>query len=207
MKILTLVAGPIGVNCYIVMDEETSEGIVIDPGGNAGDIIREVNNNKMTVKYVVNTHGHSDHIGANTEICKAFDAKLLIHEADKKMLTDSRANLSFFMGMNIISKPADAFIKNGDVIEFGNCKLKVIHTPGHSEGGVCLVTDGIVFSGDTLFAESIGRCDFPGGSEIVLINSIKEKLMVLPDDTKVLPGHGPATTIGWERKYNPFLQF
>ena len=207
MKIKSLVAGPIGVNCYIVMDEDTSEGIVVDPGGNAADIIREVKASKMTVKYVVNTHGHSDHIGANTEICDAFDAKLLIHEADKKMLTDSKANLSFFMGMSIVSKEADEYVKNGDVIEFGNSKLKVLHTPGHSEGGICLVTDGIVFSGDTLFAESVGRCDFPGGSEIVLIKSIKDKLMVLPDDTKVLPGHGPATTIGWERKCNPFLQY
>lgn len=207
MKIKSLVAGPIGVNCYIVYDENTLEGIVIDPGGNAADIIKAVKDDKLTVKYVVNTHGHSDHIGANTEICDTFGAKLLIHEGDKKMLTDSRANLSFYMGMNILSKEADQYLKNGDVIEFGDCKLKVLHTPGHSDGGICLVTDGLVFSGDTLFAESIGRCDFPGGSEVTLIRSIKDKLMPLPDDTKVLPGHGPGTTIGWERKCNPFLQF
>lgn len=207
MKVKTIVAGPIGVNCYIVKDEDTGIGVIIDPGGNAAEIIQTARLDKIQVKYVINTHGHSDHIGANTEVCEAFGAKLLIHEADKKMLTDGRANLSFFMGMTIISKSADEYIKNGDVIEFGNCKLKVLHTPGHSEGGICLVTDGIVFSGDTLFAESIGRCDFPGGSEITLIRSIKEKLMTLPDDTKVLPGHGPATTIGWERKCNPYLQF
>ena len=207
MKIKSLVVGPIGVNCYIVYDERSLDAIVVDPGGNAAEILKVINDDKLKVKYVVNTHGHSDHIGANTEVCEKTGARLLIHEGDKKMLTDSRANLSLYMGMNILSKPADEFVKNGDVIEFGDCKLKVLHTPGHSEGGICLVTDGIVFSGDTLFAESIGRCDFPGGSEITLINSVKEKIMPLPDDTKVLPGHGPATTVGWERKSNPFLQF
>lgn len=207
MKILCIVAGPIGVNCYIVKDEATNEGIIIDPGGNAGEIIKAVSDEKMTVKYVVNTHGHSDHIGANTEICQALNAKLLIHKADKDMLTDSKKNLSYFMGLNIISKMADEFVAHGDVIEFGTIKLKVIHTPGHSEGGICLYGENVLFSGDTLFADSIGRCDFPGGSEIVLIRSIKEKLMVLPDDTKVLPGHGPATDIAWERNHNPYLQF
>lgn len=207
MKIESLVVGPIGVNCYIVFDENTLEGIVIDPGGNAGEIIKAVNDKKITVKYVVNTHGHSDHIGANTEICKAFQAKLLIHRKDKNMLIDTRDNLSFYMGMNIISKMADGFVDEGDTIEFGEIKLKVRHTPGHSAGGICLVGDGVVFSGDTLFAESIGRCDFPGGSEITLINSIKEKILPLPDETKVFPGHGPATTVGWERKLNPYLQF
>lgn len=203
----SLVVGPIGVNCYIVFDENTLEGIVIDPGGNAGEIIKAVNDKKITVKYVVNTHGHSDHIGANTEICKAFQAKLLIHRKDKNMLIDTRDNLSFYMGMNIISQMADGFVDEGDTIEFGEIKLKVRHTPGHSAGGICLVGDGVVFSGDTLFAESIGRCDFPGGSEITLINSIKEKILPLPDETKVFPGHGPATTVGWERKLNPYLQF
>lgn len=207
MKILCIVAGPIGVNCYIVKDEATNEGIIIDPGGNAGEIIKAVSDEKMTVKYVVNTHGHSDHIGANTEVCQALNAKLLIHKADKDMLTDSKKNLSYFMGLNIISKMADEFVAHGDVIEFGTIKLKVIHTPGHSEGGICLYGENVLFSGDTLFADSIGRCDFPGGSEIVLIRSIKEKLMVLPDDTKVLPGHGPATDIAWERNHNPYLQF
>lgn len=207
MKILCIIAGPIGVNCYIVKDEATNEGIVIDPGGNAGEIIKAVSDEKMTVKYVVNTHGHSDHIGANTEVCQALNAKLLIHKADKDMLTDSKKNLSYFMGLNIISKMADEFVAHGDVIEFGTIKLKVIHTPGHSEGGICLYGENVLFSGDTLFADSIGRCDFPGGSEIVLIRSIKEKLMVLPDDTKVLPGHGPATDIAWERNHNPYLQF
>lgn len=121
------------------------------------------------------------------------------------MLSDARANLSVFMGRAVLSRPAEKLLSEGDIIRFGETELKVLHTPGHSPGGVCLLGEGVVFSGDTLFAESIGRTDFPGGSAEQLIQQIKEKLMSLPDDTIVHSGHGPATTIGWERHYNPFI--
>jgi len=206
LKILRMEVGSLGTNCYIVWCEETLEGIVIDPGGDAPDILALVNREKIKVKGIVNTHGHADHIMANARIKAATSAPIMIHHDDQHMLTSGHRNLSIFMGESIASSPADALLRDGDRIEFGKCSLQVIHTPGHTPGGICLKGDGVLFSGDTLFAESIGRTDLPGGSYSQLILSIKEKLLVLPDDTRVLPGHGPETTIGWERRMNPFIQ-
>lgn len=194
------------VNCYIVGCEETKEVAVIDPGGNPQAILRLLNEDGLKAVYIINTHGHIDHIGGNRGVKEATGAKILIHEADAKMLVNAVSNFSFLMGSKVTSPPADQLLKDGDVIKIGNTvELQVIHTPGHSAGGICLKTGDIIFVGDTLFQMSIGRTDFPGGSYQQLITNIKEKLLIYPDETVCYPGHGPATTIGFERENNPFL--
>lgn len=195
-----------GENCYIIGCEETREAAVIDPGGNAPDIVRILEQNQLKAIYIINTHGHIDHIGANSEVKDLTGAKILIHKADAPMLTDTGANYSFMFGGRIKSAPADQLLEDGDVIKIGKTvELQVIHTPGHSPGGICLKTGKIIFVGDTLFRGSIGRTDFPGGSYPQLINNIKQKLFCYEDDVVCYPGHGPHTTIGFERKHNPFL--
>jgi glyoxylase-like metal-dependent hydrolase (beta-lactamase superfamily II) len=197
---------PFDENCYVVSDD-TGEGVVIDPGGMASTILAYIREAKLSIKAVLNTHGHCDHIGADDAIRDATEAPLYIHKEDAPMLGDVKLNLSAFMGFRALARPAEHLLSEGDVISFGQSKLEVLHTPGHSKGGVCFVGDGVVFTGDTLFAGSIGRSDFPGGSEVELIGNIKKRLLVLPDDMKVYSGHGPSSEIGWERKCNPYLQW
>ena len=200
MKIKALVVGPIMENCYILYDEQTLEGIIVDPGDEATSILNVVDNLKLHIKYIVNTHGHADHIGANKELGLALKAKLAIHAEDACMLTDPHLNLSEngYMGRPIISQSADIILHEGDIISFGNCNLKVIHTPGHTPGGICLV-------GDSLFAGSIGRTDFPTGSMTDLISNLKAKILTLDENLTVFPGHGGATTIAYEKQINPYL--
>lgn len=197
---------PFDENCYVVSDD-TGEGVVIDPGGMAKEILAYIREAKLSIKAVLDTHGHCDHIGANDAIRDATEAPLYIHKEDGAMISDIRLNLSAFMGFKVISRPAEHLLSEGDKISFGNSELEVIHTPGHTKGGVCFIGDGVAFTGDTLFAGSIGRSDFPGGSEVELIGNIKKKLLALPDETKVYSGHGPSSEIGWERKCNPYLQW
>ena len=197
---------PFDENCYVVSDD-TGEGVVIDPGGMAKEILAYIREAKLSIKAVLDTHGHCDHIGANDAIRDATEAPLYIHKEDGAMISDIRLNLSAFMGFKVISRPAEHLLSEGDKISFGNSELEVLHTPGHTIGGVCFVGDGVAFTGDTLFAGSIGRSDFPGGSEVELIGNIKKRLLVLPDDMKVYSGHGPSSEIGWERKCNPYLQW
>ncbi|MDU4960640.1 MAG: MBL fold metallo-hydrolase [Sporomusaceae bacterium] len=206
MKIRRLEVGALGTNCYIAWCEQTRQAIVIDPGGDADQILAVIQQENLAVAFIVNTHGHADHIGALTQVRQETGAPVLIHQADAAMLTSSSQNLSAYMGPGLTCQPADRMIREGDVIRFGNAALTVLETPGHTPGGICLKGEGVVFSGDTLFAESIGRTDFPGGSYSQLIRHIREKLLILPDDWVVYPGHGPETTIGWERKMNPFIQ-
>ena len=206
MKVEYFVVGPIDVNCYVISDDN-GIGAVIDPGGNAERILAYIKKENLDIRYVLNTHGHGDHIGADDAVRDGTGAPLYIHAADADMLTDARKNLSAFMGYQAIARPADVLLHGGEEIAVGDIKLKVVCTPGHSAGGVCFVGDGFVFSGDALFADSIGRTDFPGGSQVELVSSIKRELMVLPDETEVYPGHGPKTTIGWEKVYNPYLQW
>ena len=197
---------PFDENCYVVSDD-TGEGVVIDPGGMAKEILAYIREAKLSIKAVLDTHGHCDHIGANDAIRDATEAPLYIHKEDGAMISDIRLNLSAFMGFKVISRPAEHLLSEGDKISFGQSELEVLHTPGHTIGGVCFLGDGVAFTGDTLFAGSIGRSDFPGGSEVELIGNIKKKLLALPDETKVYSGHGPSSEIGWERQCNPYLQW
>lgn len=205
MILIRLVVGPLQVNCFILADEKTKEAVVIDPGDDAGDILKVIREKGLLVRYLVNTHGHFDHVGANRALKEATGALLLIHEGDAPVMASAPLQSSAFGMEEISSPPADRFVKHGDVITAGEVKLKVLHTPGHSPGGISLLEDGMVFTGDALFAGSIGRTDLPGGDLLTLLRAIKTNLMTLPDDTRVFCGHGPASTIGEERRENPFL--
>ncbi len=205
MDIKCMVVGPIGANCYVVSCPETKETAIIDPGGDAKRILAYIAENDLQVKYIINTHGHIDHISADDELREPTGAQLLIHAAEASMLQDTNGNLSAFMGGSLQIKPADRQLNEGDEIKFGTLTFKVLHTPGHTPGGMCLVGEGVVFTGDTLFAGSIGRTDFPGGSFDQIIDSIKTKLLILPGETSVLPGHMGSSTIANEKRLNPFL--
>lgn len=206
MQKIKLEVGAIGTNCYIIYCEESHKAAVIDPGGNEKEILSIIEREKLDVQYIINTHGHADHIAANGQIKQATGALLLIHTDDEAMLDNPQKNLSVFMGEAVKSPPADRLLHDNEQIFIGSITFDVIHTPGHTPGGICLKYGDTVFAGDTLFSESIGRTDLPGGSYSQLINSVKEKLMVLPDQVVILPGHGPETSIGWERKYNPYIR-
>ena len=194
MFVKMFTVGMLGTNCYVVGDKDSGEAVVIDPGfdskSEAQHILDEIERNGLQIKYIINTHGHPDHNGGNQILKNHSHAPILIHEADASMLN---------------GPPADRRLREGDIIEVGNVKLKIIHTPGHSPGSTALLAEDYVFSGDTLFAGSIGRYDLPGASLEELVNSLK-KLLTLPDHIKVCPGHGPATSVGEERRNNPFLQ-
>lgn len=205
MLLMRLVVGPLQVNCFIVADETTKEAVVIDPGDDAQEILAMVRQKGLTVRSIVNTHAHFDHVSANRALKEATGAELLLHEGDAQMLATVPLTAKMFGMTAPSSPPADRFLKHGDVITAGGISLTVLHTPGHSPGGICLLGDGFVFTGDALFESSIGRTDLPGGDLMTLINAIKEHLMTLPDETQVFCGHGPATTIGAERQENPFL--
>jgi len=205
MMLIRLVVGPLEVNCFILADEKTKEAVIIDPGDDAQEILKIIKEKGLKVKYIINTHGHFDHMGANRALKDATGAALLIHEGDAPMMASAQIQSRAF-GMDTTPSPkADRYVKHGDVIKAGEVSLKVLHTPGHSPGGISLMEQGMVFTGDALFAGSIGRTDLPGGDLMTLIRSIKTNLMTLPDDTKVFCGHGPASTIGEEREENPFL--
>jgi hydroxyacylglutathione hydrolase len=197
--------GPFLVNCYIVADPVSKEGLIIDPSWDPELIISHVNRMSLNIKKIVITHGHADHIGALDEIRKTFRAPVLIGEKDAAMLTNPVSNLSGLAGEDIITTEPDGLLKEGHKITVGGYSFDVLETPGHSPGSISLHGHGAVFTGDALFLGSIGRTDFPGCSLEILIGSIRSKLLTLPDDTIVYPGHGPDTTIGQERQFNPFL--
>ena len=205
MILETVVVGPLMVNCYILGCEATREGVVIDPGGDAEKILSVVARHDLTIVQIINTHGHFDHVGANQALMDAFGVGLSIHELDAPMLAHADTTALKYGLKAKNSPPPTAFLRDGDSIAFGKCSLRVLHTPGHTLGGCSLFGEGVVITGDTLFAESVGRTDFPGGSSATLLKSIREKLLTLPDETIVYPGHGPASTIGHERVHNPYL--
>ncbi|MDI3503090.1 MAG: hydroxyacylglutathione hydrolase [Candidatus Cloacimonadota bacterium] len=193
-------------NTWLMWDDQSKDAILVDPAAPDSSLKKQIKEQKLVLRYIVNTHGHGDHIGGNTYFKTAFNCPLLIHEADAKMLIDNKKNLSEFMGSPILSTPADRLLKDGDSIALGSHQITVIHTPGHTPGGICLWVDKYLISGDTLFELSIGRTDFPGGSHEQIIDSIKRKLFVLPDDTVIFPGHGPRSSIGMEKLNNPFVR-
>ena len=204
MILKKLIVGPFGSNCYIVGSESNKEGMIIDPGAEAEVILRNVKDLGLEIRSIVLTHGHIDHIGALKEVKEATGAEVAIHTDEAKSLQNQP--LSTLLGLSYPTPPpVDRLLQDGDSIDIGNLHFLVLHTPGHSPGSICLLGEGVVFSGDTLFNYGIGRTDLPGGSHSQLMNSIHTKLMVLPDDTTVYPGHGTETTIGTERRGNPFL--
>ena len=207
MRIETLVVGDLQTNCYLVADDQSGEAIVIDPGGDAQVILDAIARHKWTVKLVVNTHGHFDHIMANKAIVEATGAPLAVHPDDAPMLTNPLRSFSVFAGMMSPSQAPSVELVEGSTVQVGGRQFTVLHTPGHSPGSISLycAEEKAVFSGDALFQMGIGRTDFPGGSMPVLLKSIRERLFTLPDDTVVYSGHGPSTTIGYERANNPWL--
>jgi len=182
----------------------TRSAILIDPGSDAAAILSVISEHNLQLELIVNTHAHIDHIGANSDLKEKTSAPLCIHSADADMLVNPQENLSFFIGVPVSSPAPDRLLADGDTLEAGTLHLKVMHTPGHSPGSICLLGDGCIFTGDLLFAGGIGRYDFPGSSYTVLMDSL-QKVMALDDDLLVYPGHGPTTTIGNERRMNPFL--
>jgi len=198
-----LVVGPLAGNCYIL--KSGAELAVVDPGGDAEMILAKVTELAGTVKYVVNTHGHIDHIAANREVIDATGAQLLIHELDAKLLAHPDGNLSSLMGMRLTSPLPNRLLKEGDKIVVGEDEMTVLHTPGHTPGGICLLGSDYVFTGDTLFVDSIGRTDFPGGSNELMQASLDRLQTVLPKDTMLYPGHGEPGSFGRALLVNPFL--
>ena len=207
MFLKRLEVGALETNCYLIACKKTKKAAVIDPGeGEEVDLILNLlQKNNFDLKYIINTHGHIDHIAGNNLLKAETEALLLIHRLDADMLVNANKNFSSFMGKEICSPPADKFLEEGDEISLGALKLIVIHTPGHTPGGISLVLNDFIFTGDTLFAGGIGRTDLPGGSYQDLQKSIKEKLLVLGDDKIIYPGHGPDSTIGEERRTNPYI--
>lgn len=203
----SLAVGPLEVNCFILGCEETRQGVIVDAGGDAEEIIAAVERLELAIVHIINTHGHFDHIGANRAVKERFGADLLIHNADVPMLGRAAdiARAYGIPGEN--SPPADTFLADGMEISFGKQRMTVLHTPGHTPGGCCFYIEAEkkVITGDTLFADSIGRTDLPGGSHPQLLESVRAKLFTLPDDVVAYPGHGPETTIGHEKRFNPYF--
>ena len=205
MILKKLELGPFGTNCYIDGSESSKEGMIIDPGDEAKQILKSVKDLGLDIKLTVLTHGHFDHICALKEVEEAIGAEVVIHADDAYFLQNRPLYAAF--GFSYPETPSpDRLLKGGDSIDIGDLHFLVLHTPGHSPGGICLLGQGVMFSGDTLFNYGIGRTDFPGGNYSQLMNSIHTKLMALPDSTTVYPGHGPETTIEAERRANPFLR-
>ena len=199
-----LVVGPFASNCYIVGSEITSEGMIIDPGDEAGEILNKVKDFQLDIKSIVLTHGHIDHIGAVKEVSEATGAEICVHTDDAQSLKGWR--MGSILGSSYPAlPPPDRLLKGGDSIDIGDLHFLAIHTPGHTPGSVSLKLGNWLFSGDTIFSNSIGRADIPLAEEITLLKSIREKILTLAEDTIIYPGHGQSTTVGREKEHNPFL--
>ena len=204
MILRAMPVGPLQANCYLVGCAQTRQAAVIDPGGDADHILAALSRDHLTVTAIINTHGQFDHVGANKPIKEATGADLMIHQLDAPMLAHLKGSAAAW-GLRAEDSPQpDRLLADGDTVSVGQLTLGVLHTPGHTPGGISLVVDKAVFVGDTLFEGSIGRTDFPGGNLDTLVRSIQTKLFALPEDTVVYAGHMGTTTIGREKKYNPF---
>ena len=204
MIVERLEVGPFGANCYLVACPTTREAVMIDPGGDGPDIISLCRELGLKINYIINTHGHMDHVGANKEVKEAFNVSIIAHQADFPLYRSQGSGLALLMGKVEVAPP-DKSIKEGDVLQVGSLQVETMETPGHTQGSITLKIGGALFAGDTLFAGSIGRTDLPGGSFKQIIQSIKKKILAHDDDTSVFTGHGPPTNVGRERRFNPFL--
>jgi len=210
MEIRCITVGSFDSNCYVLSAAQSvKECVIIDAGLDLGALADVLLQQRLTAVALVLTHGHVDHIGGVEGLRRAFPPiHVSIHRFDQEMLASAEQNLSHLAGRNLTVGQADTLLEEGDPIEAAGIRLEVLHTPGHTPGGISLLSraEGAVFTGDALFAESIGRTDFPGGDHRQLVSAIRNKLLALPDETRVYPGHGPSTTIGWERRHNPYLR-
>ena len=206
LKINHYVVGPVQTNCYFAINEETHELLVIDPGASAKQLAERIRQEGCTPVAILLTHGHFDHATGAEELAQEFDIPIYIYEDDKATLEDPEMNVSYMMGRELVFH-ADKFLKDEQEIDLAGFHIRVLHTPGHTPGGCCyyMEQEDVLFSGDTLFRTSVGRSDFPGGSASALVHSVKEKLLILPEETHVYPGHMEETTIGYEKRHNPFV--
>lgn len=206
MILENFMSGPLSVNCYIAADEKTKKGFMIDPGGHNKNMVEFIKKNQIQLEYIILTHGHGDHIGGVKAYLEEYpECKLVACKQEAAMLADTRMNFSMETCGMPVALTANMLVEDGDKLMVGNLELEFFHTPGHTTGGMCILVEDCLFSGDTLFAQSIGRTDFPGGSYEEIKASIRNKLFVLPDETHVYPGHMAPTTIGFEKRNNPFV--
>lgn len=205
MKIHCMPLGALEANCYIVSDEASDKAFVTDPGDEADKIIKYIDNAGLKLNYIILTHAHADHIGALDELKRKYNAEIVIGKSDAASLNNGVWNLCNQFGIPSPKAPADISVSDGDTLPFADAEIRFIHTPGHTKGSMCILLDNCLFSGDTLFRQSIGRTDFIGGSYEAIISSVKNKIFALDEKITVYPGHGEATSILYEKENNPFV--
>lgn len=206
LEVKKLILGNFMVNCYIVYTSNSKDAIIIDPGADPLQILDFINRKELNVKYIINTHGHYDHIGANNEIKSVLNSTIYIHKLDEKMLSSPTKNLSLFLG-KLYKTKADGFFEEGDEFKIDNKVFKILHTPGHTPGSMSIMVDDSLFCGDLVFKDGIGRTDLFGGSSRDLALSIKNKILILNDDSKLYPGHGPETTVKYIKENNYMVDY
>jgi len=205
LNVDTYMVGPLQNNTYLIWDPDTRSAVLVDPGMESREVADHIREKNLRLKAILNTHGHFDHIYENAFFKKTFGCPLRIHEGDLDFLRRMDEH-ALGLGFQAQASPEpDSFLREGERIDVGSGWLEVLHTPGHSQGSVCFTGPGFVLSGDTIFAQSIGRTDLPGGDLETLLQSIRERILTLPEDTRVYPGHGPASEVGYERRHNPYL--
>jgi len=205
MIVECITVGPLMENAYLLGDKKTKESAIIDPGDEAKKIIGTLEKHSLKCKYILLTHAHVDHVAGVKELAAVTGADVLMHKADSLLLKAAPIQAVAFGIRPFIAPRIAKYIEDGEIIQVGNISVRVIHTPGHSPGSVCFLAENVIFAGDTLFQSSIGRTDIPGGDYEALIEGVRKKIFTLPDDTEVLPGHGPATSVGFEKENNPFF--